>query len=299
MPSIHERFDLDDWSKRFPLSGLVQDSDVATALTGPLPVAYIEQARAEVVRAGADLGKPVPADLCVWRVGDTRRRAVTKIGGVPYWPAAEPWPTTVDDEPYTFVAQFCFADSRDLLPRLPGDILSVLASDTDYQLLELRWFELGEGEAHLLPAGRVPAPRWPIQPCHAVLHRTAEYPEARYELFQKYPYPLGLWARRLIDGSKIGGEWVSRGELPNPADIDDAKYRKDIEEAWRRVRQREQTFICQLGSVQATERQPFLNVETRADLQRSHAKDFLMIADVGGYDFFHDGRATDQDMWSG
>ena len=294
---IHERFELDEWVKRFPLGGMNKNLDFADTLTGPLPVAYLEQARSAAKGAGVDLGRAVPVDLCVWKLGDTRRREVTKIGGVPYWPAAEPWPVTRGDEPYTFVAQFCFADSRDIVPRLPGDVLSVLAAESDYQRLELRWFKLSAGD--LLPAAKVPAPRWTIHPCHAVLHRTVEYPDAGYEPFEKHPHPLGLWARVFTSGSKIGGVWKLRGELPRPVDIEDAELRASIEKAWERVGRREKTFICQLGSVQATDRHPFLDVEKREDLARSHAERFLMIADVGGYDFFHDGEATDAGWWSG
>jgi hypothetical protein len=49
---IPERFDLGTWVKRFPLAGLDQDTDVAATLTGPLPVAYVEQIR------GAGPGRP-------------------------------------------------------------------------------------------------------------------------------------------------------------------------------------------------------------------------------------------------
>ena len=294
---IHERFNLDKWVTAFPLARLDKGTDVATALTGPLPVAYVEQIRAAVRKAGGDLGKPVPVDLCVWKVGDTKRREATKIGGLPYWPASEPWPNLGQRQPYTFVAQFCFADSKDILAKLPGDILSVLAGGPDYQDLELRWFKLGEAE--LLPADKIPAPQWAIHPCHAALHRTAEYPEADYELFEKYPYPMRLWAKKFKDGSKIGGAWELRGELPDAADIDDAKLRQRIQRAWERVRQQEKTYFCQLGSVQATQRQPFINADHDEELVRSHAEKFLMIADVGGYDFFYDGKATSQSWWSG
>lgn len=294
---IHERLVLDEWVKRFPLDRMNEDSDLARFLTGPLPVAYIEQARSEVVKAGGDLGRAVPVDLCVWKLGDTRQRDVTKIGGVPYWPATEPWPTSGDGEPFTFIAQFCFADSKDILPRLPGDILCVLAAASDYQVIELRWFKLGVGA--LTPVEQVPAPRWTIHPCHAVLHRTAEHPEAKSELFERYPYPFSLWARKFTDGSKMGGLWQLRGELPNPAAIEDAKVRASVEESWKRVRRREKTFICQLGSVQPTKRQPFIDVEKREHLVRSHAENFLMIADVGGYDFFYEGEQTDAEWWSG
>ncbi len=60
---------------------------------------------------------------------------------------------------------------------------------------------------------------------------------------------------------------------------------RGIREVWMPYKKMKKTFICQLCSIQATKRQPFLNVDTHEDLTRSHAEKFLMIADVGGQDF--------------
>jgi len=103
---LHERFELDKWISEFPLEDY-RSSDVATALVGPIPVACVEQIRSRVRGGGGDLGKAVPVDLCVWKFGDSVRRDVTKIGGVPYWPADEPWPTIDGGKYLTFVAQLC------------------------------------------------------------------------------------------------------------------------------------------------------------------------------------------------
>lgn len=294
---IHERFDIDQWVNAFPLRRINETTDISTGLTGPLPIAYVEQIRSKVKKIGGDLGKPVPVDLCVWKAGDAKRREATKIGGVPYWPASEAWPTFARREPYTFVAQFCFADSKDILPKLPGDILSILAVEPDYADFELRWFNLSNQE--LLPASKVPAPLWAIRPCHAFLYRTAEYPLAHSELFENYPYPLSLWARKFTGGSKIGGLWELRGELPDPADFEDVKLRRAIEKSLEDVRRQERSFICQLGSIQSTKRQPFINVESSEDLPRSRVKKFLMIGDVGGCDFFYYRKGTGYSWWSG
>src|SRR5207245_7832991 len=119
------------------------------------------------------------------------------------------------------------------------------------------------------------APQWAIQPCHAQLHRTAEYPQADYKLFQDYPYPLSGWVRRFRDGTKIGGSWELRGELPNPADIEDAWLRRKLPEAWDAERVWKKAFICTLGSIQATRRQPFANVEKCDDVAERHAPPLL------------------------
>src|SRR5271165_3488073 len=158
---FHERFDLQRWVQRFPLTRMKKDQDILRTLTGPLPISYVEQIRSEVKKTGGKLGTLKPVDLCVWQLGDSKVREATKIGGLPYWPAGERWPNTNRRKPYTFVAQFCFADSTEIVPKLPGDVLSVLAADSDYHDIELRWFKLGIRK--LLTADKLPTPQWTIQ----------------------------------------------------------------------------------------------------------------------------------------
>ena len=79
---IHERLDLDRWISAYPLSGMDRHTDLCSSITGPLPVAYLEQIRTSVKEAGGDLGRAVPVDLCVWNFGEAPRREMTKIGGI-------------------------------------------------------------------------------------------------------------------------------------------------------------------------------------------------------------------------
>ena len=55
--------------------------------------------------------------------------SVTKVAGLPYRAAGLPWPLTDDGRPMTFLAQFCFEESRDLVGKLPGDVLLIFAED--------------------------------------------------------------------------------------------------------------------------------------------------------------------------
>jgi hypothetical protein len=197
----HPRLNLSHWTDAFPLANLNKSTDTASVMTGPLPIAYVEQIRAALIAKGANLGRAVPTDLCVWNLGDSDIRDTTKIGGVPYWPASEPWPMISPGKPYTFVAQLCFADSRDILPDFPGDILCVLAAENDYMDLELRLFELGQ---ELLRPEDIPGPQWSIDACHATLHRTANYPDANRRLFDPYPFPLNCFCWKL-DATTMGG----------------------------------------------------------------------------------------------
>jgi hypothetical protein len=293
---IHERYDLDKWVREFPLSRLKSYSFGAT-ITGPGEMALVEQIRDEVRASGADLGPPVPVDVCIWNLGDSPRRDVTKIGGAPFWPAAEPWPE--GDRPYTFVAQFCFADSYDIVPDLPGDILVLLAEEDNYLSWSFRWFDLGERD--LLEPTDLPEAGWKIHPCHAALHRTAEYPEADYELFESYPFPLNLWAHLVRDASKIGGYWYLRGDLADPEDEDVPSWmKKELVKAWKKVRRQEKEFLCQLSSIYLSPMRPFLNVSSRAVKKQLRGEDKpLCIHDVGGVDLFFNGKKVYEDIWSG
>ncbi|MCG3131095.1 MAG: hypothetical protein FLDDKLPJ_01871 [Phycisphaerae bacterium] len=152
MQPIHETFDVDVWKRRFPLDRLRAEArafvenraredprDAAspdaierhvrlmspggTHITSPGHLAEILQLQEEIAQRACPMGEGTPADIFVWGLGEPSHPAGTKIGGVPYWPAKEPWPTDDAGNAMTFLAQICFADSRDIVGYLPGDVL--------------------------------------------------------------------------------------------------------------------------------------------------------------------------------
>ncbi|MEM7227474.1 MAG: DUF1963 domain-containing protein, partial [Planctomycetota bacterium] len=57
---------------------------------------------------------------------------LTKLGGVPHRESKKRWPMNRDGQPCTFVAQFCFADSRDIIStKLRGDVLLMFLPGPD------------------------------------------------------------------------------------------------------------------------------------------------------------------------
>jgi hypothetical protein len=203
------------------------------SITSPYHAFSIEELR-DV--HGLREGTAVPTDVFVFGKGESPRREATKVGGIPYWPADQLWPTGDDGSPLFFLAQFNFADSRDLFPTsLPGDVLLFLVEDPeDYLEPDLMLFQW-------LPLGLTPISHFDESlmattagPFYGVIHRSADYPDAsqrasKLRISQNHNLPV-------LNGTKIGGvpHWIQGGE-----DWDDEQ------------------FLCQLGSIQAAHDVPY------------------------------------------
>jgi hypothetical protein len=105
------------------------------------------------------------------------------------------------------VAQFCFADSRDLVPPLPGDILLVFASgepspgpDIRFELqwgagLTFEWATLDDSP--LVEAADIPPTPWPVLPCYGAVQRLWDY--------RGVPPEIAMDVPAVVEGTKIGG----------------------------------------------------------------------------------------------
>jgi hypothetical protein len=172
-------FFLNEWIDRFPIERLVTEK--IRFDNGPSSVCFIEQIRA-IARQSESLGDAVPCDVFVLGLGEPEERAATKLGGVPYRPRNIPWPTSMQSKkPLTFVAQFCFSDSRDLFPDLPGDILLAFFEDfaaEPYTYFpgppRFEWYSLGQQE--LVSAAEIPPTGFAVPVCFAARHRSCDYP---------------------------------------------------------------------------------------------------------------------------
>lgn len=231
-------------------------------IVAPADIAVTHQLRAEAFATTSYVGEKKQTDLFVWSRGEPTKHVCTKIGGVPYWPSKEPWPTNSDGEPIRFIAQFCFADSPDLTGVLPGDVLVIFGDDeallTPDQLI-FKWLPLGINEVLEI----APVTREPFSPLYGVKYRTEDWPDAISILEKSYRNAEQI---AYLEGTKIGGlpKWI-QGEEPVSG-----------------------RFLASLGSfaVDGTGRWPFVNFEVSRGYD--HIDSDLMIGDMGSLYFYID-----------
>ena len=132
---VHRRIDTDLWLRRFPDVIVGADGDIpAEPINGPAGFVQIQRGRELVaIRDGVSPTEPVFVDLFLWRrSSDDRPTPETRLGGIPFRSVDKPWSINSAGIPYTFVCQFCFADSMDLVwCSLPGDLLTVMFEHQD------------------------------------------------------------------------------------------------------------------------------------------------------------------------
>lgn len=220
----------------------VFEANAHEALTGQLITSPYDAFSVEELRDvhGLREGTAFPADLFVFGKGESPRRDATKVGGVPYWPESRPWPTSAEGAPLLFLAQFNFADSRDLFPApLPGDVLLLLVKDPeDYlepDLIRFEWLPLELPPVSHFDESLMATTAGPF---YGVIHRSADYPDATdraYDLPVSQGYDLPI-----LNGTKIGGipHWIQAGDDQG---IDDSDHQ----------------FLCQLGSIQPAHQVPY------------------------------------------
>ncbi len=147
------------------------------SVTSPGQLCDIEHFRKVLVNE-FDWGVADSVDVFVMSLGEPSNRWNTKIGGLPYRRRSMPWPTNASGKPLTFIAQFDFSDSRDIVGSIPEDILLIFG-DNEQSFLEPTYFEwTGRHNDELIPALEVPPPYIRIAPCFGNIARYECYPTA-------------------------------------------------------------------------------------------------------------------------
>lgn len=220
--------DPDSWDRRQLDRELASAGPAAGSVTSPYHLAVVDHLRDELL-ALIPPGRRVPTDVFLWGRGEALRREITKLGGLPYWPADRPWPTSSSGEPLIFVAQVCFADSRDIVADLPGDVLLIFAHPIwerlwdgrhqgDESLMQFAWMPLGETE--LVDSVAPVKSNWAGAPYWGTIHRTYDYPDLdgdNDDLWDRIAPDLGeryRWSGLdRVTATKIGGiPWWEQGD---------------------------------------------------------------------------------------
>jgi hypothetical protein len=210
--------DVAAWIARFPLDIYLPKTRTLDAIVSAFDWAMIEQIRDRTSRL-SPLGNSRPTDSLVFISGEAPERRMTKLGGAPYRPATLPWPCREDGVHMTFVAQFSFVQSKDVVPDLPGDVLLIFARDNDLYVGDppYWYFEWQPGGlTNLIEPRNVPPPAWIFARAYAVRHRTVDYEDeakvveqAKWvcEMARMHPYRLRMMLRSIarLPSAKIGG----------------------------------------------------------------------------------------------
>ena len=129
----------------------------------------------------------MPIDVFLWRIAPPDHPYLTKLGGVPHREGNKPWPTNSEGEPYTFVGQFCFLDSLDLVSDLiKGDVLLVFMEEDGTANppsgIHLEWSNV---ELNVpTKSENCPPPSFMVPELSGVIYRCFDYPDSR-AIFQK------------------------------------------------------------------------------------------------------------------
>ncbi len=297
MPTVHPKVNFDHWSSLFPIetfektSGPRQYSPTekgdpidlwkpsGAIITSPAHLCEIELVRKQYANT-KDLGPRVPVDIFLWSIDPPEKPFLTKLGGTPHRESTIPWPND-NGKPFTFVAQFCFADSRDIVSKkIPGDVMLIFFKDAygadDSIHVEWSAVELDSP----LTSDRCPPPSFTVPQLSGHIYRTNEYPESR-DVFEKaghdqcYLFPT-------TQSTKIGREtFFIQGDPRGPDD----------------------ELLCALNSVHPTTyppgaKWPFIGLETLPEDWDKPDDDYqwgryqMMFGDVGCMYFLIDKRGN-------
>ncbi len=115
----------------------------------------------------------VPCDVLIFAPGETTDRSMSKLGGLPYWPASRSWPKNWRGKPLSFLGQINFRDSRDVVGDLPGGILVMFVNAHDR--VSSFWFDTHDEP--LIAEPDLPPGQRKFDPSYGVIHHTYDVPE--------------------------------------------------------------------------------------------------------------------------
>jgi hypothetical protein len=286
--TVHPKVDFDHWAKIFPMKTFEETSGPrqfastekgdpldlwkpdGAIITSPAHLCEIELVRKQYAET-RELGTAVPVDIFLWSVAPPEKPYLTKLGGIPHRESEKPWPND-GANPFTFVAQFCFADSRDIVSdKLPDDVMLIFFKNAgaiyDPDSIHIEWSSI-ELESPVT-AEQCPDPSFTTPQLSGHIYRTNAYPDSR-DVFRKaghYQYYLFPTTQ----STKIGRETYFIQHDPRGPDVE---------------------LFCALNSVDPATyppgaKWPFIGLETlpndwdKPEDNYGWGKYTMMFADVG------------------
>jgi hypothetical protein len=216
--------------------------------------------------------KAVPCDLFVWGTGKPPDRRLTRVGGTPWLPKRIPWPD-IDGVVPSFLCQFDFRDSSDLVGELPGDLLLVFVAEEHTMLSadveRMRFLWVSSAETDVIAPRAAPRPTHPFEFVRAwgVRYRSVDVPtkwDRAYAIAEKSKGSDRVWSLPVLWGTKIGG-------VP----YDSQSIQRAVPAG----------YLCQLVSIQPSTKSLWPWADRRRPLQSSSEHE-LMIGDLGELTFF-------------
>ncbi len=125
----HLQLDIDYWQTEWADSRalhyrMVDERDLCFYWLHPFEFINYDAIRQRDLAPKARHCKTVPVDLVFWTCRQALNPYLTRVGGTPFRSADKPWPQK-NGVPLTFIGQLCFIDTKDILPKLPGDLMLV------------------------------------------------------------------------------------------------------------------------------------------------------------------------------
>jgi hypothetical protein len=211
----------------------------------------------------------VPIDIFIMADGEPEDRHVTKICGLPYRPADEPWPVNAEGEPMLFVAQINFSESLDLVGKLPGEMLLVFTDFTHFvkhgAIDELIFEWRSRTTKPLISAARMPRQDGGFKPCFGYRCRTVSYPHAERirddDITCRGKDVHADYRLMQYQGTQIG----TAPYFVQPGLENDVRGR----------------LICAISTVHPSEGKPHPWVNRAQPLNRVRLREYFSIADLG------------------
>jgi len=288
---VHDVFDLDYWEELFLRQAIHRLSEeelrqLRLDMTSPFHLVINERLR-ERAGIAAHSQQAIATDIFIFAEGEPLRREVTKVGGLPYLPIGRPWPKAKSGQFLTFIAQFCFADSQDIIGSLPGGVLLIFVESDEsgptyvptVELLHQISFEwVSIGDLPLVTAEMIHETAWQPFPCYGVIYQTYDYPDLDASAYPDVAKNIPT----INSATKIGGipAWIQNAEdLPG-------------------------RFLCELNSTLPEQIMAYPFIEPtplneawqKQQRMKSRSLDFLQWGDIGTLYLFLD--SEEQIHWT-